>query len=256
MDLSKITITITYGDMAENHAGMQQIGTKLGSGFSVEYLEKVKNNLLEAGANAELINLDVDGLGYEAAILVWRNALEYMNTGLADLFFMEQLLLNWDMKAKMRGKVVNKIARHNLCYWNQSQEPNYEAGAGRIISFAEVPYLNCVREYLMKFLGLTDLVAEGNKYWDVTKTYIGFHGDGERRVVIGVRLGADFPLHYQWFHQNKPISQRITINLKHGDLYIMSDKAVGWDWKRSSAITLRHAAGFEAVLRRNKAKHF
>ena len=31
--------------------------------------------------------------------------------------------------------------------------------------------------------------------------------------------------------------------LNSGDVYIMSDKAVGFDWKRSSLLTLRHAAG-------------
>jgi len=46
-----------------------------------------------------------------------------------------------------------------------------------------------------------------------------------------------------WFHQSKPISEPIIFNLNHGDMYIMSEKAVGTDWKKSSKITLRHAAG-------------
>jgi hypothetical protein len=31
--------------------------------------------------------------------------------------------------------------------------------------------------------------------------------------------------------------------LNHGDLYVMSEKAVGQDWKRKVIPTLRHAAG-------------
>jgi hypothetical protein len=31
--------------------------------------------------------------------------------------------------------------------------------------------------------------------------------------------------------------------LNHGDIYIMSDKAVGYDWKKRKIPTLRHAAG-------------
>lgn len=34
-----------------------------------------------------------------------------------------------------------------------------------------------------------------------------------------------------------------TIELNGGDIYIMSSKAVGCDWKSSSTVTLRHAAG-------------
>jgi hypothetical protein len=33
------------------------------------------------------------------------------------------------------------------------------------------------------------------------------------------------------------------LTLQAGDLYIMSDKATGNDWKKSSILTLRHAAG-------------
>ena len=33
------------------------------------------------------------------------------------------------------------------------------------------------------------------------------------------------------------------IQLNHGDMYIMSEKAVGNDWKLKNKPTLRHAAG-------------
>jgi len=39
------------------------------------------------------------------------------------------------------------------------------------------------------------------------------------------------------------------INFNHGDIYIMSDKAVGNDWKKRKIHTLRHAAGFEQNLK-------
>ena len=31
--------------------------------------------------------------------------------------------------------------------------------------------------------------------------------------------------------------------LNHGDLYVMSEKAVGTDWLLKNTLTLRHAAG-------------
>lgn len=94
----------------------------------------------------------------------------------------------------------------------------------------------------------SDLVCEGNYYYDVKKCGIGFHGDAERRKVIGVRLGESIPLHFQWFYKNKVVGKRMEFALNDGDMYIMSDKAVGFDWKNYNILTLRHAAGCQKFL--------
>jgi len=80
-------------------------------------------------------------------------------------------------------------------------------------------------------------------YDDVNRNGIGWHGDGERRKVVGVRIGESMPLCYRWFHMGTPIGSQFTTQLNHGDLYIMSDKAVGNDWKKKLIPTLRHSAG-------------
>ena len=51
------------------------------------------------------------------------------------------------------------------------------------------------------------------------------------------------PLHYQWFKNSKAIGERIIIPLYNGDIYIMSEKATGCDWRKRSKLTLRHATG-------------
>nr|WIL03156.1 2OG-Fe(II) oxygenase [Cedratvirus borely] len=91
-------------------------------------------------------------------------------------------------------------------------------------------------------------MVEGNRYYDVNKCYIGFHGDSERRKVIGLRLGQPLPLYFAWWYQGKRISQYGEIELEDGDLYCMSSKAVGWDWKKKNTPTLRHAAGNKKTL--------
>jgi hypothetical protein len=157
-----------------------------------------------------------------------------------------------DKKALFRGAVKNKNARHNLCFDDRSQEPAYEAGRGRIVPFAALPTLSGVRCALAHYFGAekaTNLLAEGNYYYDVARTGIGFHGDGERRLVIALRLGATIPLHFQWFYRQQPHGDRIELRLEHGDMYAMSEKAVGTDWKRSVIPTLRHAAGAAPYLR-------
>jgi len=77
-----------------------------------------------------------------------------------------------------------------------------------------------------------------------------YHGDRERRKVIGCRLGNDgWPLRFRWYHQSERVGSCIEIMLNGGDLYVMSDKAVGTDWLNRKTLTLRHAAGTSGYVK-------
>lgn len=252
MNYNKKTITITFGDQAENHVGMQQIGNKAISGFSINEMNLAKQRFEELGCICEMINLN-HGLpnnidAEQACVLIIRNGVSEILSKIksnADLMFAEQSNLNADKKALMYGRVVNKHARHNLCFADFSQEPDYENGLGRVVSFTDVPLTKKIRDELSNFLGnkASNLPAEGNYYFDASKTGIGFHGDSERRIVVAIRLGESIPLVYNWFYNSQSIGQPINLVLNHGDMYVMSEKAVGTDWKKKSIYTLRHAAG-------------
>jgi hypothetical protein len=167
-----------------------------------------------------------------------------------DKLLEELLFLEWDKKAIFRGEVKNKNARHNLCFTDQSREADYKNGIGSLVSFSELPLLNEIRNKASQLLPEEIvLYAEGNLYYDISKTYIGLHGDTERSLVIGLRLGDQIPLHFQWFQRSKAISKATTIDLNHGDLYIISYKAVGNDWKKKVIPTLRHAAGGPSLIK-------
>ena len=88
-------------------------------------------------------------------------------------------------------------------------------------------------------------MLEGNYYYDLKKCGIGFHGDTERRKVVGMRLGCDMNLVFKWYINSKSLGERCELNLKHGDMYVMNEKASGFDWKKRSKLTLRHSAGCE-----------
>ena len=94
------------------------------------------------------------------------------------------------------------------------------------------------------------LNAEGNYYYNVNECGIGWHGDAERVVVIAVRLGVSIPLMYSWYRYGEQIGDLCTLELDHGDVYVMSQKATGndWqdDWKKKGSVTLRHTAGCPA----------
>jgi hypothetical protein len=139
-----------------------------------------------------------------------------------------------------------------------SQEPDYRAGKGRIVDLCTKKALDAVvTEVLTIFNQILEEsgsdsrvqinVVEGNRYYS-PKTGIGFHGDTERVIVIALTIGGggNYPIVWRWFHKGKIVGEPINVGLNDGDLYIMSEKAVGVDWMTfKRGFTLRHAAGAE-----------
>ena len=244
------TFTLTFGNCAENHKGMQKIGCELKEGFTFDEICEMYYMFEGLGAKLELYDLNgmlPEGIETDNAyLLVIRNGLDVLlGCGFKDKLFDEQKELKKDDKAYMYGRVVNKKARYNLCFSDFDQVADYENKKGTVINFKNLPLLNELREKLMKVIDsekVKGLQCEGNYYYDVKNTYIGFHGDAERHIVIAARLGADFPSYYQWYYKNEKISGLFEVMLSHGDMYVMSDKAVGRDWKKKNIPTLRHAA--------------
>lgn len=263
MDKSKKkqTITLTFGDAGENHVGMKSIGEKLsvGNGFNKDDLIEYKSKFEEFGCDCELIDLSDlvknENLD-EAYLLIIRNLVDILlqdENGNSELLLAELMQFEWDKKYwdRRRKKVLNKHARENVCFDHVGSEPDYENGNGRIIAFKDVDFTNSIRVKFEHLLGdkCSNLICEGNKYYDITKCGIGYHGDTERVKVIGVRLGETMPLHFNWFHKSKPIGENLEIHLNNGDGYIMSEKTTGLDWKKRNSYTLRHAAGCDKYVK-------
>jgi hypothetical protein len=166
--------------------------------------------------------------------------------------FDEQAALDHDRFALMRGRVVNKRARWNLCFDEAGHEPDYAAGKGRVIALGDVPLTKGLVESFPERLGekAAGLKGEGNYYYDLRTCGIGWHGDTERRKVVAVRLGGgSTPVCFRWYHWSAPVGEVVEIPLRGGDLYVMSEKAVGADWRCPSRWTLRHATGAHAATK-------
>jgi hypothetical protein len=244
-------VALTWGDAGENHVGMQIIGEKqaAGTGFTVEELVKIGKAFDKAGVKCELVRLD-QYTEEPAAVLVIKKLVkgEFL-TQLKE----ELTSLDWDSKYydRRRSKVLNKRARTNLMFQHGvSAEPCYEEGRGRIVDIDSMPLLSeaerVLHEIPAKVLGdrWIPLVCEGNYYYDPKKTGIGFHGDTERTRVICLSVGGvDYPMRWQCFCRGKVVGHPVDVVLNSGDAYIMSEKAVGNDWKKRTINTLRHAAG-------------
>src|SRR5690625_51517 len=107
------TITLTFGDVAENHTGMQRIGNRLSNGFSIEDLLSLKSYFdsiyekdlskretkmihLEDILERDEMEMDIN----PAAILVIPGGInEFVS---ADDLLEEQLGLEYDKKAYMK----------------------------------------------------------------------------------------------------------------------------------------------------------
>jgi hypothetical protein len=263
--------TVTFGDVAENHVGMQQIGVLATNGYLPEQLYHLYEQLSEFELECKIINLSdhlpkdlvkqsakdlvkqsakdlvkqsAKDLVKDALVLVIRRGVQYiLQTEDTKLIMDEHDELPMDKKALMNGKVVNKQARYNLCFSEEDQEPNYELGRGRIISYERVSLTNRIREQIAIWTEDTLLNGEANYYYNIKKCGIGYHGDSERRKVFAFRMGASMPLYFQWYLYSNPIGEKIKIELDDGDMYVMSQDAVGHDWKNRIIPTLRHATG-------------
>lgn len=237
--------TVTFGDVAENHAKMQKLGVMHERGYSCEQLMSLGESLQSKGLVTEWIDLTREG--HAAGVLIIREGVQYI-VGDTQLLREEHDSLVPDKHAKMRGRVVQKRARWNLCFDDQDQVANYEDGKGTVVSWKRIPLTDYIRQQIHEWTGDEDLKGESNIYYDPSKCGIGYHGDGERKKVFAVRFGASekIPLYFQWYQHSTPVGERIQLSLRDGDMYAMSEKAVGCDWLKKKIPTLRHAAGCDA----------
>lgn len=278
----KGTVTLTYGDVAESHAGMQNIGTKASKGFSYDDILRAQRFFTERGCETLIVHLndflpdlkdvkDVKDKEERAHLEIAKTAPEFqayllvVREGIRGLvgddkgvnLTTETQFFEWDTKLyNTRRKIVqNKNARHNLNFSNEKQHSDFEKGKGTTVPWEEVPLIHNVRKELYNAFGESakNLQCEGNLYYEPDKsTGIGYHGDTERRKVIGVRLGKRMNIHYMWYYNDRPRAVNVSLILEPGDIYCMSEKTVGTDWRPckeegwlKKRYTLRHAAGAE-----------
>jgi alkylated DNA repair dioxygenase AlkB len=270
------TITLTFGEVAESHVGMQKLGAMAEDGFTHADLIAAQDYFRARDVDTALVHLndmlpddgDEDLMWArhapecQAYVLVVRGGLDcLLNQNQCETreLLREVTARPWDAKLynERRGVVQNKLARHNLNFDEDAQEADFPRGRGTTVPWSQVPILKALRDSLEEAFGprARDLRCEGNMYYAPGKTGISYHGDLERRRVIGARLGAPMRLHYTWYYHNRPRGTNVSVELRGGDMYVMSAKAVGTDWKRSSVYTLRHAAGADKyTIRTDKVR--
>ena len=277
------TVTATFAPEVESNAGMEILRlddmtgpAPPGTGFTCTELDEMAAALTSIGIEAEVMRLnpllETEDLPEsketeKAAILVIRGGISALakhhfdDAHFADTLYAELAGLDYDTMMLSRGKVMRKVARHCLVVTDEAQEPDVPKGKGRVLAFEGLGALSKMRglwSTLHPKLG--NLFCELNHYYgrqeDEPKGAakhrgIGWHGDVERRIVAGARVGLAMLLKFAWYMHGKRVTDILEVTLNHGDMYIMSEKATGNDWRctrnhetSNLLLTLRHCAGF------------
>ena len=246
-------ICITLGEQSENHVGMVKYGNGLSEkGYTTKDLFKMKEKFEKLGCQCEIINLDsliLKDNNEDAKVLVIRNCVDtLLGKGESKNLVEDLIKLKWDTKYwdTRRQKVLNKRARYNLCFGKEDKSSDFTSKSGSVISYDNISKLKNIKQILEEIAEEKNLECEGNYYYDAKKCGIGFHGDAERKKVIGISLSTDDivrEINWIWYENYKRVSEKKRVQLFNGDCYIMNEKSTGFDWKRKSILTLRHAAG-------------
>ena len=257
--------TLTLGDRGENEKGMQIIGKAAEKGLTVAQLVAIEQKLTARGMECRLISLGqlLPGVSTpDAAVLVvcgGVNGLLKESKG-EDMVYKELRSMPKDKTYRNKyGNVVNKHARHNNTMWDDShQEPDIDHGKGTVVSFDDYQTTRQLRNAIAELIDVPRLVGELNHYFDAVKCGIDYHGDEERKIVVGTRFGYGangFLLKFHWYKNGHPVGLEGHIKLNAGDVYMMSEKAVGFDtFKCPESFTLRHAASKDKAVSGQKRK--
>ena len=272
---------LTYSCFAEGHVGMKieknQIA-KDGKNRPLNFDDfwYLRNMLLQdkvipvgSDTNYKLFGNDLPGSnGGEptAYVLVLKDGMTSFGVDKDKLLYQIQNIPIADkqMLNTRQKKVMNKHKRHNFNIGDKIISADIANGQSTLYNFncsflseakkLRDAFTNLVEKYdhpSRKLGTLNNLLAEANVYYkDEYKKNnfcgIGYHGDTERprSPVIGCNVGADRYLSFRAFHKNRYFNDHeVRIKLEHGDIYFMSEHAVGCNWKKSSQVVFRHRAG-------------
>ena len=251
----KPTWSLTVGNGGENHTGMEFLGNlrKKGQGWDLDRLLYAKD-ILESifDKQVELFNLNeacLEGVSIpeaskpkDAYLMVVRN---FLSENVHKNMIKELGSYEWDRKYwdTRRQKVLNKLARANVCYGEEGRAANYKEGKGTIIGFDKSPLVGNLLKVVEILMQDKGLIVEGNQYDDASKNGIGPHGDTERVCVSCLRVGESMPMKFGMFWNCKLRGKPFETVINGGDLYFMSEEAVGAEWKSRSKWIWRHCAG-------------
>lgn len=70
-----------------------------------------------------------------------------------------------------------------------------------------------------------------------------YKGTLNKKIIIGLYIGESLFFYFSWFKDDKPIGKTCRFKLNHGDIYILTDKSLGCDFRKKNIPILKHCIG-------------
>ena len=260
--------TVLFADCVVPEANKNiPVGKKAEVGFSASFLRSVAS-LSHVAPHCEVVDLmstlsddknlsllPVQEREEGACVLVLKKSYFDSVSMQTDAAYVEARDVDFDLHTTSRGgKILNAHSRQ-LVYadYTPRKEKNMKTGEHtKLCLHKDLPFLDMLNKEISKLLfqegGFIPSCCD-QRYPSILngRSGIGFHGHGESRQSVILRLGPNsalHPLHFMWFLNSFPCSDPVSISLSHGDVLVFCGKSIGTDWLSKKLPTLRHATGF------------
>lgn len=264
------TFTLTMGTHAECANGMEkETSCSLIDPDSIridsQNLKNIHEFALSIGADSKLLNLkhelDLPEESNDAFVWISPDFIEKCGIN-SDQVYDELSSMPYITIDIFMGKIRKRRARSNNIITEKSHKENINCTPpiNLSVSFDDYKCIKSIR-YLGKHFGednYSNFVGEVNRYdhSSTVKQGIYYHGDTERKGTWAMRFGRPMLFAIKAFLKNKPISEDLFFEIPNGGSYAMCDIACGQNWKKSSIVTYRHAAGLSGFFEeKEKIKH-
>lgn len=227
-------------------------------GFKQTDFDKLEIALKTKEINFERIHLnlllpaDMRDQSEFAELFIIPNGIEMLTSKAAkDEIFTFLNDCEFDEQGYHYGKLRKKYSEQSLEFANDiERKSNLAQKISTIVDVKKIPHVVAIRKQLAEMMDKPNIengIGEVNRYLNTDKNPnqcgVGPRGYAQCREVIAFRLGHEMKFSYQWFFKCLPIGQRFERILLGGTIYLMSKKAVGYDYKLRKILTLRHFAG-------------
>lgn len=253
----KSAITISLSESVSHGNDMWRIGIKSKTGFSNDELLRIFYSLPQG--LCDLINLKdvLPTTLYEipdAYILIIRSMyLEYANKIFNTMVNIESSNedgnitgVQWDNQRFNKDKIVTNKLHSKLLFLDIGSEYkvqfNHFEKRGTIYNVRRMPELFQFATEMTSLL-MRSFYVEGTNYYNTNECYSPLSQNKESKQVVNLHLGNSIPLHFKWFHNTTEVSDLVSIQLNHGDVYIMNEVALGSVKESKSKLYLKHGIG-------------
>lgn len=256
------SIRLLFSDVVSHGSGMEQFGIPVSSGFSNNELFLMSSILPPEKIELHNLKSFLPQTFYDIPdifILVMKGFFINESNELIKILSSHEgsdnngyiTGVNWDTQRFYNNKIVDNKLSHKLVFYDLNENYKYPSSLdqkrGTIYNYKKISVLNNLQKLLSSTMG-AGIGIEADLFYNLQECYIPMYQERIKRKNIGLILGSDFPLHFCWYHNQQQCSDFYTINLKHGDLYIMSDHAAGYQKESKTKLFLKHGMGYNNKL--------